>query len=106
VVSTRSIGVSACARFLTREICRSDQLTSARYQVMELEIDSCRSALARRRVCRDPSALDRRSVDQYLYEEMLRAVVKPPFAMRTRLGYLYAFDAAGNVSSAACSNTW
>jgi hypothetical protein len=34
--------------------------------------------------------------DQYLFEEMLRAVVKPPFAMRTRLGYLYAFDEAGN----------
>lgn len=33
--------------------------------------------------------------DMNLYEEMMRAVVEPPFAMRTRLGYLYDFDTSG-----------
>jgi hypothetical protein len=33
--------------------------------------------------------------DMNLYEEMMRAVVEPPFAMRTRLGYLYDFEASG-----------
>lgn len=33
--------------------------------------------------------------DRYLYEEMLRAVVVPPFAMRTRLGYVFDLQRGG-----------
>jgi hypothetical protein len=29
--------------------------------------------------------------DQFVFEEVIRAVVAPPFAMRTRLGYVYKF---------------
>lgn len=32
--------------------------------------------------------------DKNLYEEVMRAVIEPPFAMRTRLGYLYGFGAS------------
>lgn len=32
--------------------------------------------------------------DKYVFEEVMRVVVVPPFAMRTRLGYVYGFGAA------------
>lgn len=35
------------------------------------------------------------STDVLLYEEIMRAVIEPPFAMRTRLGYVRGLDAAG-----------
>ena len=36
------------------------------------------------------------SRDVFLFEEIMRAVVAPPFAMRTRLGYVRGLDEAGN----------
>ena len=38
--------------------------------------------------------------DMHLFEEMMRAVVEPPFAMRTRLGYLYDFEGTGDKAGA------
>ncbi len=35
------------------------------------------------------------STDVFLYEEIMRAVVVPPFAMRTRLGYVKGIDQPG-----------
>ncbi|MEZ4220030.1 MAG: hypothetical protein R3B13_03805 [Polyangiaceae bacterium] len=39
------------------------------------------------------------STDVYLYEEIMRAVVVPPFAMRTRLGYIYNFGEKGRIKA-------
>jgi hypothetical protein len=39
--------------------------------------------------------------DRNLYEEVARAVVVPPFAMRTRLGYVYGVDEAGKIKTGA-----
>lgn len=35
--------------------------------------------------------------DTLLYEEVIRAIVAPPFAMRARLGYVYGFGPGGRV---------
>lgn len=39
--------------------------------------------------------------DTFLYEEVIRAVVAPPFAMRTRLGYVHPFGPGGRVKLGA-----
>jgi hypothetical protein len=79
------------------DLARNDDAERSVYQVVELEITPLAPLLHGVAFAElHPLWIDAPR-DQHLYEEMLCAVVKPPFAMRTRLGYLYAFDDAGNV---------